>query len=244
MRASEAARTVRKVTYPESDGKPMAETEHHRIVMSDTIEGLSDYYADNPRVHVGGNLMMFYEQGNPRKHVSPDVFLSKKGRQGKLPKRRTWLVWEEGAAPDLVMEITSKKTRKEDLVTKMALYRDVLKVKEYFLFDPYEEYLKPSLQGYRLQGGQYVPIKSVKGRLPSKVLRLHLERDGEDLRLYNPKTKQRLLTRKERAQQEALARQQAEARAQQEATARQQAEAEIERLRRELDELRRPPRSP
>jgi Uma2 family endonuclease len=232
MRASEAARTVRKVTYPESDGKPMAETEHHRIVMSDTIEGLSDYYADNPRVHVGGNLMMFYEQGNPRKHVSPDVFLSRKSRQGKLPKRRTWLVWEEGAAPDLVIEITSKKTRKEDLVTKMALYRDVLKVKEYFLFDPDEEYLKPSLQGYRLQGGQYVPIKSVKGRLPSKVLGLHLERDDDELRLYDPRAKQRLLTRKERAQQEALAREQAELLVQ-------QVEGQLEQLRQEIEALRR-----
>jgi Uma2 family endonuclease len=232
MRAGEATRTVRAVVYPEADGKPMAETEQHRIVMVDTIEVIGDHYADNPRVHVGGNLMMFYEQGNPRKHVSPDVFVSKKSRRGKLPKRRLWLIWEEGAAPDLVMEITSKKTRKEDQVTKLALYRDVLQVKEYFLFDPYEEYLKPSMQGFRLQGGLYVPIKLVKGRLPSKVLGLHLERDGEDLRLYDPKTKRRLLTRKEKVLQ-------AEARAQQEATARQHAEAELERLRREIDQLRR-----
>src|SRR5262249_59103133 len=120
MALRNAARVVREIEYPETDHKPMAETEHHRDVMMDTIEVLSDYYAEKPRVHVGGNLMMFYEEGNPRKHVSPDVFVSKKSRRGKLPKRRTWLVWKEGAAPDLVVEITSKKTRKEDLTTKLA----------------------------------------------------------------------------------------------------------------------------
>ena len=45
-----------------------------------------------------------------------------------------------------------------------------LKVREYFLFDPFEEYLKPSLQGYRLLRGPYKPIAAVENRLPSEVL--------------------------------------------------------------------------
>jgi Uma2 family endonuclease len=236
----------------------MAETEQHRDVMIDTIEVLSDYYAANPRVYVGGNLLLYYERGNKRKHVSPDVFVKKGGRKGKLPKRRYYLLWEEGKGPDAVIEITSKSTRKEDLDTKKSLYADILKVKEYYLFDPYEEYLHPPLQGFRLKNGQYVPIKPVNGRLPSKVLGLHLQRDGEELRLYDPKTKQRLPTRKDKelrvnaaqrqaeaAQRQAEAAQrQAEEREQQEAAARRQAEAEIERLRRELEALRQPPRLP
>jgi hypothetical protein len=52
--------------------------------------------------------------------------------------------------------------------------RDVLRVKEYFLFDPYEDYLSPSMQGYRLRAGQYVAIRPQAGRLPSQQLRLHL----------------------------------------------------------------------
>ena len=59
--------------------------------------------------------------------------------------RRTFKVWEECKCPDLVIEVTSRKTRTEDTEQKLELYRDVLKVREYFLFDPLEEYLEPSL---------------------------------------------------------------------------------------------------
>jgi Uma2 family endonuclease len=61
------------------------------------------------------------------------------------------LVWEEGKGPDLVIELTSPSTRHEGLDKKFKLYRDTLHVGEYFLLDPFEEYLKPSLQGYRLR---------------------------------------------------------------------------------------------
>jgi Putative restriction endonuclease len=88
-----------------------------------------------------------------------------------------------------VIEATSKKTKTEDKVGKFQVYRDVLKVREYFLFDPEQEYLRPSLQGYRLAGRRYKPIAMTAGRLPSEILGLHLERDGLDLRLYNPRTR-------------------------------------------------------
>ena len=127
---------------------------------------------------------------------------------------------------------------------------------EYFLFDPFEEYLHPRLQGYRLAKGIYRPIRPVKGRLPSKVLGLHLEADGDLLRLYDPATRRQLpippevleAQKRDRAarrraekarREEARARQEEACARQEEARARQVAEAEIERLRRENEELRR-----
>src|SRR5262249_45003179 len=107
--------------------------------------------------------------------------------------------------------LTSKSTRREDQITKLELYRDILKVKEYFLFDPHGDYLDPRLQGYRLRGGDYIRIRPVKGRLPSRVLGLHLERAGNVLRLYDPRTDRWLPTPAE----------------------------ELSRLRREVEELRR-----
>src|SRR5439155_12250044 len=94
--------------------------------------------------------------------------------------------------------------------------------------DPLGDYLDPPLRGYRLRKGVYQPIRLVNGRLPSQVLGLHLERDGKQLRLYDPSTQQWLPTLEE----DRLAREQ-------DRLARQQAEAEIERLRRENEELRR-----
>jgi hypothetical protein len=161
--------------------------------------------------------------------------------------REYFLIWEEGKGPDTVIEMTSRSTSREDMEVKFELYRDVLKVREYFLFDPYDEYLRPSLQGFRLARGKYARIRPLAGRLPSKVLGLHLERQDWHLRLYDPNTQRLLLTPAEHVaahQQAEAARQQAEAVRQGEAAARQQAEAEVERLRRELETLRgqRPPR--
>ena len=164
----------------------MAETGLHWQVMVDTVETMRDHFAAEPMVHVGGNLLLFYEEGNRRKHVSPDAFMVR--GIPKFPLRDYYLLWEEGKPPDVVIEITSKTTKREDQTKKRALYRDVLKIPEYFQFDPTEDYLKPSLQGVRRVGNDYVPIDLVDGRLPSIHLGLHLERSGEELRLWDPVT--------------------------------------------------------
>ena len=97
----------------------------------------------------------------------------------------------------VVIEFTSQSTRDEDVEDKLALYRDILEVSEYFLFDPHREYLDPQLIGYRLRDGVYELVASVANRLPSKVLGLHLEADGGELRLYDPAARRRLPTTKE-----------------------------------------------
>src|SRR5687767_9121508 len=65
-----------RVEYPTSDGKSMAETDHHRDQMVDAIQVLEHRYADQTDVYVSGNLLIYYEEGNKRKHVSPDVFVA------------------------------------------------------------------------------------------------------------------------------------------------------------------------
>jgi Uma2 family endonuclease len=243
MATAPRQKAIREIDYPTGDGKPMAETDVHRDDMVDVIQMLKDHFADHSDVYVSGNLLMFYVEGNRRKHVSPDVFLvwgvEKKDRDH-------YLVWKEGKAPDLAIEITSKSTRREDTKTKKELYRDVLEVAEYFQFDPTEDYLKPPLQGFRLIDGDYVPIELVDGRLPSKILGLHLERDGKKLRLFNPATGRRLLLASERielaerlAETAEAGRQSAQHRAETAEAGRQRLAEENERLRQEIEALRR-----
>jgi Uma2 family endonuclease len=143
-----------EIEYPTSDGKPMAETELHGQVMTDTREILVDWVEDDPMVYVWGNLLIFYEEGNPRKHLSPDVFMVR--GVPKRPPRDHYLVWKEGKFPQAVVEVTSKTTAKEDQEEKQRIYREIWKVQEYFLFDPRAEYLKPPLQGHRLRGNRYL----------------------------------------------------------------------------------------
>jgi Uma2 family endonuclease len=223
--------------YPTGDGKPMAETPVHRMIMTALIDVLETRYIHDPMVYVSGNMMMYYVRNDKRRHRSPDVFLVK-----GIPKegrRDAYFVWIEWKGPDVVFEISSASTRREDLDTKYHLYQDVLRVPEYILFDPYEEYLKPSLQGFRLQRGVYVPITLVEGGLYSEQLGLRMEREGTMLRLIDPTTGERLLTPREQWEAAEAAQRQAEVAQRQAEVARRQAEEELERLRRELEELRR-----
>ncbi|MCI0395863.1 MAG: Uma2 family endonuclease [Chloroflexi bacterium] len=211
----------------------MAETEFHLNQMVDALlHPLKEKYHDDPGVTVSGNMFLYFEEGNPAKVVAPDVFIvfgvSKK-------TRRVYKVWEEGKAPDVVFEITSRSTLQDDLGRKRVLYQE-LGVQEYFLFDPLHEYLRPPLQGYRLLDEYYVPLMPEQAsqdewRLTSQVLGLALHASGLTLRLYDPAAARYLLTRPE----EAEARRAAEEGRRAAEEALRQAQAEIARLKALLD---------
>jgi Uma2 family endonuclease len=237
--------------YPTGDGRPLAETPIHRDNLIDSVKILQRFFADDPQAYVSGNMLVYYEKGNRRKHVSPDVFVAL-----GVPKddpRDAYFVWKEAHAPDVVIELTSKSTRDEDLDEKMSIYQDRMPVREYFLFDPKDEYLDPPLQGHRLRDGKYVPIEMFDGRLASEVLGLQLERDGEWLRFYNPTTGLWLPTPEERETALEAQLDHAEAERKRAEAERKHAEAErkrlstelrgssqeIDRLREELAQLRR-----
>ena len=208
--------------YPTTDPSHMSESELHRLLRNALIETLQAYYADEPLVHVTGDLMLFYEERNRLKHLAPDLFVA--FGVGKH-LRDNYLMWEE-TPPRVVIELTSPSTRDDDVGPKFLLYQDVLRVKEYILFDPRGDLLTPAMQGWRLTRGVYRPIRLVAGRLPSRELGLHLEREGNRAYLWDPDTRRRLLSPTERLE---MARDEAE-------DAREQAETENARLRRLLDQ--------
>ena len=232
----------RPVVYPTSDGKPMAETEKHVNVILDCIQGLRFHLRDRPDAYVAGNNFVYWEEGNPRARVSPDVYVVF-GVDKRV--RDSFKAWEEnGALPAVVIEVSSRATRAEDTSRKLRLYEQTWRTAEYFLFDPPGDYLQPRLQGYRLSGGAYVPIPPSGDRLHSAQLGLDLVPEGVALRLYDPVAGRFLPSLAEAEAQRAEAEaQQAQAEAQQaQAEARAGAlEAENERLRAELDALRRQP---
>jgi len=222
---------LQRIEYPESDGKPVGETDAHRREILEIIAMLEQYFADQADVYVSGNLMLYYEEGNPSAVVSPDVFVVKDVPKGL---RRTYKLWEEKQPPAVVFEITSRSTRLEDKGNKRALYA-MLGVREYYLFDPLAEYLKPPLQGFRLLGEEYIAVDQEEDEsLISQELGLRMFKDDTFLRLVDIQSGRQLL----RPLQLAEAYQAEARRAETEATARRAAEAEIERLRAELARLR------
>lgn len=232
---------VTQVYYPESDGKPMGETDLHRDEIIRHLDLLEYFYRDQ-KVYVSGDILVYYEQGNPRKFVVPDAFIVKGLKPGP---RRVYKIWVEGKVPDLIIETTSRKTRRKDTTEKPELYAQ-LGVKEYFLFDPEQDYLDPPLQGHRLEGTGYKTIEPLaEGGLLSQELGLRLCAEAGHLQFYRLDNGERLLTSAERAERDSAAlRREAEARQreaearQREAEARRAAEAEIARLRAELERQR------
>lgn len=123
-----------EIVYPESDGKPMGETDLHRDWMVRIID-LLRYRYRGQRVYVSGDLLVYYEPGSPSRFVVPDAFVVKDCDPGR---RRVYKVWEEGKPPDVVFETTSRSTRREDTVFKPRSYARI-GIGEYFLYDPTSE---------------------------------------------------------------------------------------------------------
>lgn len=228
---------------PESDGKPMAETDTHRDQMIALLDALAEHFRDDPRVYVSGNVFLYYlDETGERQSVSPDIMVVR-GIEKKL--RRYYKLEAEGKAPDLVIELMSTSTKVEDLGNKRVIYAS-MGVREYFLFDPTGEALNGQLRGFRLENGDFMPMMGA--RLHSEVLGLDLILENGRLRLQNSKTGERLRTHQEaeadrraaeaKASRELKARQAAETNAQKELAARQAAEAKNVVLQDELAHLR------
>src|SRR5262245_9720004 len=118
MSATTEIPALRRIEYPESDGKPLGETDAHRREIVAIIAMLEQFFAGHADVYVSGNLMFYYENGNPSAVVSSDVFVVK-GVSKK--ERRTYKLWEEHKPPVAIFEITSRSTRLEDKGTKREL---------------------------------------------------------------------------------------------------------------------------
>ena len=237
---NEKIRSAPTVVYPSSDGEPMAETERHRKTLEDLVDMVDTHFQHVPDVHVSGNLLLYYEEGNPRKVISPDVFMVRGVSKKEL---RTYKTWEQSPTLDFVIELASPSTFTRDFREKKEIYAKILQVQEYYIYDPYHE-IQPSFVGFRLVDGEYEEIMFVDGRLPSETLGLELgEREGV-LRLYNPMTREwlepsrdRAVKAETRAQDAETRALEAESRAQQETRARQNAEAELAKARETLKRL-------
>lgn len=212
-----------EIHYPESDGEPMAESDSQRIYLTYAVEALQNHFRDRDDVYVSGNLLLYYEEGNPRSALAPDCFVV-----FGVPKRRrrTYKLWEEGQrAPNFVLEITSLSTRGEDLGAKRGTYA-YLGVQEYWQYDPDGDYLKPPLRGLRLVDGEYREIRRASPfgedfYLASDALGLELHLRGGELRFRDPASGHFLLNYSEAED----ARRESEAARQDAETARQAAEA-------------------
>ena len=232
------------IVYPDSDGEPMAENDHQLTAMLETITTLRAWYADREDVYPGGDMLIYYKMNDNETRVAPDVFVVF-GVESRH-KRNSWIVWREGKAPDIVMELASGSTWRRDMREKRDIYAE-MGVTEYWRFDPTGNYFVPPLVGERLGDGEYTTIElrtSSEGVLRgySTVLGLDICAlpDG-NMRFYDPVSRQWLRTHRESEAAlqatEAMLREAEVARIE-EASAREIAEQQLRMMREELERYR------
>lgn len=185
---SEATETP-EIFYPSSDGEPLAETHQHVLAILMALALLRLYLQEQPAV-VFANQFFYYIENNPKARVAPDVMVV-----FDIPKKLYghYKLWEGKQAPAVIFEVTSAGTKETDWSFKKTLYEQ-LGVREYWLFDPYGEWITEQLKGYRLnEEGSYRQITDSC----SQVLQLRLEADEYLIGFYRLDNGEKLLTPEE-----------------------------------------------
>ena len=158
---------------PCCDGVPM-ETQRHKLQMDLLIDTLHTWLEQRPDGYVSGNMFVYFSASQVRHQdfKGPDVFVVL-----GVPKRerKSWVVWEEGGkTPDVVIELLSDSTRETDKTEKKRIYRDRLRVPEYFWYDPFNP---EDCAGFALRNGVYEPLNfDAQNSLISQRLGLALVR--------------------------------------------------------------------
>jgi Uma2 family endonuclease len=157
---------------PYDDGEPL-ESARHRQQMELLLDALHQWLDAHPDAYAAGNMFVHFwdERGQRRDFRGPDFFLAL-GTSRR--ERKSWVVWQEGKPPDVVIELLSESTAKYDKTAKKAFYQDHLRVREYFWYDPFDS---QDLAGFALTNAVYQPIApDPRGRLVSPLLGLALAR--------------------------------------------------------------------
>ena len=165
----------------------MSEGDYHGDVLSYARGALRARFAGH-EVYASTDKFLFLEEGNRRAAVVPDVLVAFGPPSGP---RQSYKHWEEGKAPDFVLEVLSADNWRNDIERKPVLYAE-LGVREYWTFDPRGVRTDggPALEGWHLgRSGARTPITpSPSGEFRSDVLGLDLFASGRLLRFRDPAT--------------------------------------------------------
>jgi Uma2 family endonuclease len=146
------------------------------------ISCLEWLWKDRQDFYCAGNLTIYYglQQPKPEQFRGPDFFVVL-GTERK--SRKSWVVWEEGKYPNVIVEILSLTTAATDRGLKKQIYQDVFRTPNYFWLDP----VNLELKGFQLIAGQYQELQSnAQGWLWSQKLELFLGIFNSQLRFFTP----------------------------------------------------------
>ncbi len=219
--------------------EPEMESSLHALQLRLLVNILEWYWRDRDDFFIGDNLTIYFSREQLKTHDfrGPDFFLVKSVERRHRP---SWVVWEEGKFPDLIIELLSDSTAMIDRHIKKTIYEERFRTPEYFWFSP----ITGEFRGFRLHGDEYREIApDEQGRLWSQVLDLYLGLRNQLLRFFDPdgalipSPDEAAEEALEKAAQEARRAEQEARRAEQEARRAEQEARRAERLAEKLREL-------
>jgi Uma2 family endonuclease len=164
---------------PEDPGLPDEFHDLQPQLLSATLR-LTDAISD--RFFTGTDLNLYYDPQHLKWYKRPDWFVAI-----GIPRlyderdlRMSFVVWDEGVSPSVIVELISPGTEKEDLgetesdegeaPTKWTVYEQILQVPYYIIYDRY----KNILRAYQLVDSRYQALKIEDGQVALPKMQLSL----------------------------------------------------------------------
>jgi len=144
--------------FPPSDlwsDEPPLESYRHLKQLILLLTCLERLWQDRQDFFVGANMSIYYSTRQLKSEdvKGPDFFVV---LNTERRERKSWVVWaEDGKYPNLILEVLSDSTAKNDRGLKKQLYQDVFRTPNYFWFDPYNL----EFAGFHILDGQYQPLE-------------------------------------------------------------------------------------
>ena len=195
-------------------------TSFRNLTKTGNVYLLTNYLGNPDTTIVDGERFIIPELGTPpSQRIYPDMLVSFNANTALYDQDNGYVISRQGKPPDLVMEIASGRTGRNDVENKPLRYA-ALGVSEYWRFDHTGNFHGTRLAGDRLVEGRYEPIEIEEvdeGLLQgySAVLGLFVRWEQGQLRWHDPETGQEIPTferERTRADTAEEARAQAEAR--------------------------------
>ena len=176
---------------PEREPDDMTSVQH--LGENGNLHHLIQYLGNPETTIVSGERYIVPEPGmSASQRIAPDMLVSFNSNPELYRQDNSYVISRQGKPPDLVMEIASARTGKNDVDDKPARYA-ALGIPEYWRFDETGNFHGTKLAADRLVDGRYEPIaieEAQDGVLQghSVVLNLLIRWEHGQLRWHDPET--------------------------------------------------------
>lgn len=181
------------VYYPEEREDDMGENSIHIQLLANLLNILKIFFKGRQDVFLSGNMNLYFEEGNPRRWYAPDLLVA-----FGVPnvERSSYLLWREKVFPQVIIEISSEKTWRNDIDEKLRMYEE-FGAEEYYVLDPEFGYLPSPIMAYRRKSDMLAELNVIDNRILSPRLGLEIVLEANAFRLFNRRTNEYLRTLEE-----------------------------------------------